>query len=238
MRNIDPTTHDFTSPQKVGKGEVKLKSYIKMTQYTRTLAEFGGSVDISHLQMDIDGKVTLTSGSLLNVEYNADTEIVTMFFDAELSPEDLDSLENFLDTYVQPSYEPIADGKFSEFYINKEPYIEFYSQPTHSILACYYYVGTNTAQSPFTKGYIVHNGSSKVGLSYTINIKIRNLTEQTIIVDQNVTGSLERLDSFLPIPLVSQIDAVTNLPETPSLFEVSYRLTSGTKGRIYIIHVY
>lgn len=144
-------------------------------------------------------------------------------------------------TEIVANYSPIqalTTGKFSEIYFNLVPYTEFASNSTQTILTYYYYSGSIAAPGPFTRGYIVHNGKYTSGSCYTINVKMRDVTNGAVIFSQSMTGTPSSNNSFYATPIIQSIETISNLPEEPALFEISYQLTAGNRGRIYIVHVY
>lgn len=160
-------------------------------------------------------------------------------FSAELSAGEQDTLTTLVEAHVpQAPVIPLPSGKFSELYINMTPYIEFTSTPTPAVISYYYYPGTLKANDAFTTGYFVHNGKYLLGGSYSITLKMRDITNGTIIFDQTFTSNPGFIETYHSVPGVSEISTISNLPEEPALFELSYRLTAGSKGRIHLIHIY
>lgn len=160
-------------------------------------------------------------------------------FSAELSAGEQDTLTSIVDAHVpQAPVITLPQGKFSELYINMTPYIEFITAPTPTVLSYYYYPGTLKATDAFTTGYFIHNGKYLLGSSYSIALKMRDVTNGTIIFDQTFTSNPGSVGLFHSVPRVSEISSISNLPEEPALFELTYRLTAGSKGRINLIHIY
>lgn len=160
-------------------------------------------------------------------------------FSAELSAGEQTELTSIVDAHVpQAPAITLPSGKFSELYINMTPYIEFSSTPSPTVLSYYYYPGTLKANDAFTLGYFIHNGKYLIGSSYSIALKMRDVTNGTIIFDQTFTSNPGSVGLFHSVPRVSEISSISNLPEEPALFELTYRLTAGSKGRINLIHIY
>lgn len=170
---------------------------------------------------------------------NGSDQEFNCIFSEELSVGDQDTLTSIVDAHVaQTPVIPLPAGKFSELYVNMTPYIEFITTPVPVAISHYYYPGTLKAPDAFTSGYFIHNGKYLLGSSYSIALKMRDLSNGTIIFDQTFTSNPGYIETYHSVPIVSEISTISNLPEEPALFELTYRLTAGSKGRIHLVHIY
>jgi len=157
------------------------------------------------------------------------------YFTQPLTTEEEATLDSIVANHVP--IEVLPQGKFSEFYVNLHPYIEFNSSPTPQVLSYYYYAGSIAANGLPSNCYIVHNGQYSSGSSYEICVKVKDITNNTTIMDETITGFPDK-NNFFSKPQVHETTSLSNVPIEKALFEFTYQLVSGTKGRIYIIHMY
>ena len=204
-----------------------------MSQYVYVRTHYGANMG----QLDVEIRNSSIGTYFLGL--NGSNQEFDCIFSEELSEGEQTTLTSTVDDHVpQAPVIQLPAGKFSELYINMTPYIEFITTPVPVAVSHYYYPGTLKANDAFTTGYFVHNGKYLLGGSYSIALKMRDLTNGTIIFDQSFTSNPGFIETYHSVPRVSEISTISNLPEEPALFELTYRLTAGTRGRIHLIHIY
>lgn len=184
--------------------------------YTKSLSDFATSLNPSQLMDEIN--LSSIVPTCITIENSSND--VNIVFDESLSIEEQVILNGLVANHVPSTrtFEkpfPIIDHNF-------DPPKNVIPTQTSNILSYFYYHGSQTTKDPQNNGYVIYNGD--------INFILRDVDNNKDIMTLSVTGSGI-------VPKTAQLPDLQNLPSTESTFQLSYRLTSGTKGKIYSFHL-